>query len=568
MKSKIALRILIITVLLSLLSVVFPDSSVYAAREISLSPLRGSIGTLITITGTEFNKSTDTADRYAAIIFSSEEATTLDDIGVQVTRYEIVAEGVWLDYDGNFETTFRVPEVLDDGSRVHDVTSGTYYVYICHYQSSTPPVLAPRIRAVATFTVTKGSISLLPSRGTVGTLIEVRGTEFIGNRNILFKYDGSLIPVQSGSTQTNNQGNFASIIRIPESTAGPHIITTGVSGDEASATFSVEPEISISTASGRTGNTVAVSGTGFLRRAPITIWFYDIAVAQSVTNIQGSFNVSFTVPDLAAGLYNIDADDGLYIAKARFSLIETPPPSPPPPSPPPPSPPPPSPVPSPALSLSATTGHIGQGIVMAGSGFRPNTNVTIHYNNQLLTAVTTDAGGVFAAAFNVPASRSGTHVIKASDGENTSEIQFTVESDPPPVPQLLSPQSGEKLVSPVSFNWQAVTDPSLPVTYDIQVATASDFSASSIVFEQTGLSSTQYALLEAERLRLGISESPYYWRVRAIDGASNEGNWANPLAFYVVSGGFPVWAIIVIAVLGVMLLLAIGYFILMKKKTT
>ncbi|MFC2066343.1 IPT/TIG domain-containing protein [Chloroflexota bacterium] len=556
MKNVKLFRILSVVIFLSLLLIASPAAPAKAARGLTLSPTEGTVGARITITGTEFNKSTADTDKYAAIYFASEEATTLDDIGSEVIYYKLVNEGVWLDQDGDFETTFRVPEVLDDGSRDEDVTSGTYYVYVCHYSGTT---IAPRIRAVATFTVTMGEISLYPSRGKVGTELEIDGINFAANKSITFKYDGNAVPISSGNKQTSSQGKFTSVIRIQESSAGSHTVSATVSGDEATATFNVEPEIVITPTSGKAQTTVIISGTGFGKLKAVTVWFYGTAIATATTNILGSFYANFNVPDRQAGIYSVDAEEGANIAKAKFT-ITVPPPQPTPP----PTPTPPPPPPSPAISISAATGSIGQGVVMGGSAFKADTTVTIKYDNELLNAVTTDSNGVFAAAFTVPVSKYGNHTITASDGTNTSEVVFAVESTPPPVPSLLLPQTGGKVTTPIRFDWRDVTDDSPPITYTFQIATSPDFSTASTVLEKTGLTKTEYSVTEEESLRLGIGEKPYYWRVRAIDGASNEGNWANTGTFYVVSSGMPTWTIIVIAILGGIFLLALGFFINMK----
>ncbi|MFC1913918.1 IPT/TIG domain-containing protein [Chloroflexota bacterium] len=557
MKAANVLRILSIGIFLSLILLAIPAAPAKAARGITLSPTEGTIGARITVTGTEFNKSTADTDKYAAIYFSSDEATTLDDIGSDVTYYKLVNEGVWLDQDGDFETTFRVPEVLDDGSKEEDVTSGTYYVYVCHYSGTT---VQPRIRAIATFTVTMGKISLYPLRGKVGTEVEIDGINFAGNKSITFKYDGNSVPISSGDRQTSSQGDFTSVIRVPDSTAGPHNVSATVSGDEATATFNVEPETAISPTSGKVKTTVIISGTGFGKLKTVTIWFYGTAVATATTNTLGSFYVNFTVPDLQAGLYNVDAEQGINLAKTKFTLTVPPPPLP--------TPEPPPPEPSASISISETSGSIGQGLVMGGSGFKASTTVTIKYDNELLAAVTTDTNGVFAAAFSVPNSKFGNHTIIASDGTNTPKVDFAVESTPPPVPSLLLPQMGAEAVSPIHFDWRDVTDDSPPVTYAFQIATSPDFSTASTVLEKTGLTKTEYSVTAEESLRLGIGEQPYYWRVRAIDGASNEGKWSNTGTFYVVSSGMPTWIKIIMAVLSGIFLLALGYFINMKTSSS
>ena len=127
------LRFVAVSILLSLLMITIPAAPVQAAASITLSPEEGSIGDSITIVGSGFNKSTATTDKYAAVFFSSDEATTLDDIDVEVTHYEMVKEGVWLDQDGEFEATFKVPQRLNDGDDEEYVEGGTYYVYVCHY---------------------------------------------------------------------------------------------------------------------------------------------------------------------------------------------------------------------------------------------------------------------------------------------------------------------------------------------------------------------------------------------------------------------------------------------------
>ena len=73
-----------------------PVALAQETRSIELWPLKGKIGETINVIGQGFNKSTESTDKYAAILFSSQEATTSDDIGDQVEAYKLVAEGVLL----------------------------------------------------------------------------------------------------------------------------------------------------------------------------------------------------------------------------------------------------------------------------------------------------------------------------------------------------------------------------------------------------------------------------------------------------------------------------------------
>ncbi len=551
------LRILTLAIVLSVLSATIPVASVQAAASITISPEEGNIGAKVTVTGTGFNKSTETTDKYAIIYFSSQKASTLDDIDSDVNIYEKVKEGIWLDEDGEFEVTFNVPESLTDGTKDEDVTDGTYYIYVCHYLSTTPPTVATRIRAVATFMVTMGDISLSSYSGLVGSTVEIKGSDFSGNKNITIKYDEYTVPIESGDRKSKSSGSFTSIISVPDSTSGLHTITAVVSGTEAEAEFYVTPKIVTSPTTGEAGTAVMVNGTGFGRIKTVTVLFQGIRVALVTTNVVGSFSANFNVPQLGAGLYSVDCNDGTNGARAHFTIVASPPPTPAPE---------PTPVPPPtSISINATTGNVGKGLVMGGAGFKANGIVTVKYDDEVITTVTTDDNGVFAAAFTIPVSQYGDHTIIASDGTNAKDITFTVESIPPPVPALLRPETGAEVKSPLSFVWSDVTDDSQPVTYTLQVAVNEDFSATSMAFEKAGLTESGYTFTREENLRLACKEAHYYWRVRAVDGASNEGRWAYPGTFDVaVASALPGWALYTLIALGCLIFFALGYLVRMR----
>jgi len=563
MKYLKVLRVVGIAILLFLLAVTIPATPAQAARILKLNPEQGSIGDKITVTGTGLGASTATTDKYAALYFSSQSATALDDIGTKVTRYKIVRDGIWLDEDGYFKETFKVPSLLDDGKFKTEVERGTYYVYICYYAGTT---ISTRIQATAEFTVIKGEISLSPQKGTVGTLVEISGTDFPSLADLTFKYDDNTVPIESGHKRTGSAGRFVTTIRIPESAAGSHKVAAIAAGTEVSGTFIIKPEITITPTSGEANSLITVSGTGFGSKKQVTIWFNNIQLATTTTGTTGSFSRSFNVPDLGGGIYTVEAEGEANLAKANFRItvpaptpIPTPTPTPAPT---------PAPAPPPSISASATSVHVGQGIMISGTGFRGSSMIAIKYDDSIVAATPADGNGLFAASFSVPSSKYGAHMVTASDGTSVSELTFTVESTPPPIPSLLLPQTQAKVASPIRFYWQNVTDDSLPVTYTIQVATSPDFSATSTILEKTGLTKTEYSVTEQESLRLGTGEKPHYWRVRAIDGASNEGNWASTGIFYVASSGMPTWAIITIAVIGALFLFGLGYMVSMKTKSS
>lgn len=555
MKYTKILRIFSIAIILSLLMVAVPATPAQAQGSITLAQAEGKIGDEVTITGVDFPPSpTDGSERRVDIYFSSDVAGVGNYIGTHVTTYKKWEASAGIgsvgdNDEGEFKDTFTVPAILNDGTGIDEgVEVGTtYYVYVTLYNSI-------YIRDVAEFTVTGGEITLALTSGPVGTEVKITGTDFSTNKSITIKYDVDEVVIDDGDTQTDSNGGFTSFILIPDSTAGAHTITVTVSGSEVTADFTVEPEIMLAPTSGEANTTVTVSGTGFGRRQEIAIYFNNVGLATTITDAQGSFATTFNVPEMGAGIYNVDADDADgNTDKAKFTITVPSPPPPPAPSPPP---------PATTASLSPSGGPIGTQLLIGGAGFKANATVTIKYDDKEITTVNADGSGIFVAAFQVPVSKHGTHTITASDGTSTEKLTFTVESTPPAVPVPLSPEMEAEVKSPISFDWKDVTDDSPPVIYTLQIATSKDFSAASLVLEKKELAKSEYTVTEDEEQKLVGQETPYYWRIRAIDGASNEGEWTGAGEFYIASSfALPIWALYTLIGLGGLSLFALGYWL-------
>ena len=81
------------------------------------------------------------------------------------------------------------------------------------------------------------------------------------------------------------------------------------------------------------------------------------------------------------------------------------------------------------------------------------------------------------------------------------------------------------------FSWEPVKDSSVPVTYDLVVASDRDFT--NIVFSKIGFTGSQYTLTGAEALASNASNHIYYWKMSATDGAGNRSGWTEAYPFYV-----------------------------------
>ena len=550
MKYRKIIWISCIAIAMVLVALAIPASPAKAVPNITVKPDLGRIGDKVTVTGLDFNKSTEAAERYAAIYFSSQQATTMQDIGVHVTTYKKVKD-VLLDEFGSFKTTINIPYALDEGKVKAEVTSGLHYIYVCHYLGT---MIQPRIRAIAEFTVLTGEITLSPQKGTVGSSVEISGTSFPNLAELGFLYDESLVPIESGQTKTGTSGNFLTVIRIPESTAGVHTISAHSSITSASATFTVKPELTVLPSTGEVDSILVVSGTGFGKNSQVVISFQNIQLVTITTSALGSFDAQVVVPELPEGTYTVKASGEANMAMARFTLTVPPPPKPVP------TPVPPSP---PTTSISSVNGNVGQGIVVTGSGFKADGIIAVKYDDKLIAFGLTAANGLFASGFTIPASKAGAHVITITDGNNIKEIKFTVESVPPTVPRLLSPDKEARIEAPMTFYWSPATDDSQPITYTLQIATNSDFLPTSIIVNKETLNKTEYTITRQDQLDVVKMDTPYYWRIRAVDGASNEGSWTNAREFY-VGETFPGWALYTIVALGIILFFGLGYFTRMK----
>ncbi len=541
MKRNKVCRILGIVIILSLLMLAIPPATpALAARVIELDPEEGKIGDEITITGSGFTASTDTTERHVDIYFAKDEADTSDDIDDEVNTYEFLRSplvGYEDDDDaGEFETTFKVPAELNDGTDDEDVEPGTYYVYVTVYNTT-------RIKAYAEFTVLAGGeITIDPDEGPVGTEVEISGTDFGDEEDIRIEYDGEDLDIEDGDEETDRNGEFEdTIIIIPESTAGNHTITVigEDSGAEVEATFTVEPEITVSPTSGTPEAEVTVSGTGFGKRSDVVIELDRDEVATDTTDRYGSFEVTFNVPALKSGTYDLEVwDEEDNSATVEFTVAAT------------------------TAKLNLTSGHIGSEVTVSGAGYTPGETITIKYDTTNVATATVKTDGTFSATFKVPSSQYGDHDITVSDGTTTKQLTFTMESEAPSTPKPLLPEMGVEAEQPVHFDWGDVDDPS-GVTYTLQIATRKDFAANSIVLEKTELTESEYTLTQGEKLAPVSKDEPYYWRVKAVDGASNESEWTGAGSFYIGAalGKMPDWVMYALFGIGGLFLFLIGIWV-------
>jgi hypothetical protein len=446
---------------------------------ITLSPTTGASGDSVTITGSGFTPSTVLAFRF--------DTTTVSPIaGVTASSTA-----------GAFSSTITVPAGTTAGAHTVTVTAG----------SNT---------ATATFTVTASASldTLSPATGQAGTDVIITGSNFPVSTALVFKYDAATLTRKSGDSATRTSGIFITTVTIPtNATAGAHTITATAGTASATATFTVTSSAALdelSPSSGRAGTDVTISGSHFAAGTTLVIKIDDVAITpksgDTATLANGSFSTVITIPTTATvTAHTISVTIGSTTGVKTFTVTASPA----------------------SVNISANSDAIGSTLVIYGQSFLPNAAVTITYDGGTVDTRNTDASGYFISdPIKVPVGLHGNHTIIATDGVNSKSTTFTVESTAPQIPTPLVPAMGASLKSPYLFDWADVTDVSVPVTYELQIATTADFSANSVVLSKTALKESQYNLTEAEATQLtsgnGIS---YYWRERAIDAASNASGW-------------------------------------------
>jgi hypothetical protein len=114
-------------------------------------------------------------------------------------------------------------------------------------------------------------------------------------------------------------------------------------------------------------------------------------------------------------------------------------------------------------------------------------------------------------------------------GDNSATKSFHVDTTAPPAPSLIAPANGAVISDNTpTFLWTSVFDPS-GVTYDIQVDNDSGFSSPEV--NVTGFVDNTCTVPDENAL----APSTYYWRVQAVDGAGNIGDWSETWNFTVTT---------------------------------
>jgi len=500
---------LLVVFAVCLIAIALPAAPTQAnGTYITLSPSWGVPGEEVTIRGYNF-----TAEEWADIYYylNGDREWVAD---VETDEY------------GDFRVTFTVPESYKGD---HAVLA---YISISS-------------QATEDFTVKPGLI-VDPEEGPVGTTVTVEGHGFAEDEeDIELRYylDDDDYETVAENIEADEDGSWERSFQIPPSAQRSHKIDAR--GDSSSlaqvedAFFEVTPGINIldgpsgsvvDEPSGSVGDTITMTGSGFAaNERDIKILFDGQAVVTEIrADDTGYWEENFKVPERPKGEYSVTADGERTpkedINELSFEI-------------------------EPGIVLSPDEGHVGMNLTVTGGGFAVNKDVDIMYGGSQVATAKTNAKGSFEVSFLVPESQHGAPQVTAEDAaENEASAIFTMESDPPDTPELISPPDGSRVgfiggMRP-TFEWSEVFDIS-GVYYSLQIATSANVTATGFVNPIVSIPNivgTNYTLEKTEALPYGT----YYWIVQAVDGAENESGWTAAYSFR--AGLLPLWAFIVIIV--------------------
>jgi hypothetical protein len=274
-------------------------------------------------------------------------------------------------------------------------------------------------------------------------------------------------------------------------------------GTAATAYLKVLPTLQVVPKSIIPGTELTLKGTGFPAKDEVTLFFDGTDTKMPIeTNSLGSFTLPFTVNDTISGKHQFKVTvPDLYNIEASASITV-----------------------GPEITVEPDTLVVGSEVIISGRGFAASSSVSIIYDDETITSSpTTDTTGNFSYTFEVPQSSKPQHTLVAQDkagNKATYGGDTMMEDQPPLAPDPVQPRGerfgmmGSKVVK---FEWSEVTDES-GVTYTLEIARDLNFFPLEPGMRKTELTKTNCLI--------SMPPGTYYWRVRAVDLAGNESQWA------------------------------------------
>lgn len=557
-----------------------PNRDFTVTRRVAISPAGGYAGTAVRLTGTGFAVNTTVTVTYDLTPVATTPIHVITTAAGNVSATFVVPSGVAGAHavvvnDGTAmaNATFTITSLLDVSPGTGTVGSGatirgqgfpsfspvTFAFDGAALATTSPSVTADAggalsatilipeaargthsIRGTSGATSITASfevspkLSVTPDSAGVGDAVTVSGKGFGGGETIVLTLDGVAIVSTPAVVTASATGSFTATLALPQLSGGSHAVKGSDAAASAQASVKVAPKVTFGSGTLKVGDKTSAAGGGFPAGATIAVTADGMMVATKpaplLADSRGTFTADVTVVAATFGVHTVTfagggttSDTALYVSSS--------------------------------LAVSSDKGSVGSAIAVSGTGYVAGSIVSVTYDGAPLpttpATLTSSVQGSFQGTITIPKSMPGQHDIVASDAAgHAAQASFTVESVtvesvPPAAPTPSSPSTGSRLgmfgsVTP-TLHWSSVSDPS-GVTYTLEISRQPNFG--SLVTQEKNLAAANYKLTGDEKLGQGY----YYWRVKAVDGASNESSWSQTFTFRVgmLPSWMPMWMLIVL----------------------
>jgi len=274
--------------------------------------------------------------------------------------------------------------------------------------SGTYPIMASDTvegDAASTMFTVEPRVILSPLQGGYNHEISIRGDGFASFSDITIDFDGiDVTPFPA--PQTDPLGSFESSFFVISRPNGTYTVTAYDTGaNSASAEFTVVPRILTPWlgTSGAPSSLAFIEGYGFSSSVNVTVHFGSVDVTPypwMLTNMDGSFQVPFFVPDVPDGFYTINASD----ADGNMAFLQFV-------------------VPSPILTLTPSRTFESSLVTARGIGFMTNSRILLYLEDVTMTHLIdlmwmtpnllVNDDGSFEYSFIVPVTKPGIYSVAA-----------------------------------------------------------------------------------------------------------------------------------------------------------
>ena len=269
---------------------------------LTVDPEEGPVGTDVTVEGHGFAE--DEEDIKLRYYFDG--------------NYTTIAENIEADEYGWWEISFEIP-TSDQGSHEIDAQGDDSSFADVHGVTFE---VTPKIDIVDPASHTP----IDEPSGSPGESIQVAGNGFVANeRDITILFDGQAVETEIRADET---GSWDGTFQVPDLARGSYDVTAeGEYTDEEDLdelSFEIGPGLALSPNQGHVSTSLTVTGGGFDTSKNVIIRYDGMQVATAPSNSNGSFTVTFPVPESRHGVRQVTAEvDGLVEATATFTMEST-----------------------------------------------------------------------------------------------------------------------------------------------------------------------------------------------------------------------------------------------------